>query len=77
MKNTKYTTEVKVGDTIRIVKSKNENCHYYQTLTLCEVIKFYINEDDKLEFEVRSLYDTLENTRFTQYILREDFEVVL
>lgn len=80
MKNTKDVTEVKVGDVIRIVKSKNENMHHFPNFTLCKVVEFSPEDEYDFSYEVISLYmmNIFGKDRYlTQYIRREDFEVVL
>lgn len=76
----KDTTEVKVGDVIRIVKSENVNMHYFPKFTLCKVVKLP-NEEYGDSYEVISLYkmniDGEEPRYFKQWVVREDFEVVL
>jgi hypothetical protein len=69
--------DVKIGDTIRIVQSENLSRHYLPFDTLCEVIKLYYAEDDKIEYQVISLSPILGIPKLTQFISREDFERVL
>lgn len=74
----KDSTEVKVGDKIRIVSSGNENGHFYDEETLCKVLSVYRNDFDKIEYRVISQRGQKRTIpELTQYILREDFEVVL